>query len=190
MSTLEEVAEALDVFEDEGLMREDITVLHCTTDYPTSLEDVNLKAMLTLEHKCGVDVGYSDHTEGVLISPVAVGMGAKVIEKHLTLDKTLPGPDHRASLNPREFEELTSAIRSVEKSLGAGVKAPTVAEELNRLVVRKSLVAKKPIAEGDILSKDNLATKRPGSGISPMEWNNFIGRKASRPYAEDDLLDP
>ncbi len=189
MSTLDEVKGALTVFDQEGLSHTDITALHCTTDYPTAFHDVNLRAMLTLETQCGVDVGYSDHTEGFLIAPVAVGMGARVIEKHLTLDKTLPGPDHRASAGPAEFSAMVEAIRSVEESLGDGVKKPTEAEATYRLVARKSVVAKTAIAAGDILSEANVTTKRPGTGISPMEWDDVLGRMANRDYVADEVID-
>jgi len=190
MATIDEVEDALIVLEDSGLERSLVTVLHCTTDYPTALEDVNLRAMLTLRDDLEVEVGYSDHTEGITVSPVAVAMGASVIEKHLTLDKSLPGPDHRASLEPSDFAAMVRDIRVVESILGAGDKRPTPAEEANRLIARKSLVASGTIAVGEKFSVDNLTTKRPGSGISPREWDRVIGTVATRHYNLDELIEP
>ena len=189
MATIDEVEDALVVFEESGLDVSLVTVLHCTTDYPTQLEDVNLQAMLTLRDELHVAVGYSDHTEGITVAPIAVGMGARVIEKHLTLDQALPGPDHLASLEPSDFANMVRDIRIVEKILGNGHKTPTKAEAANRLIARKSLVAARDIAVGDLFSADNLTTKRPGSGVSPMEWDRVIGTKATRRYNADELIE-
>lgn len=187
MSTIDEVEEALKVLKTNGAT--DITLLHCTTDYPAPLENVNLKAMLTLKEKFGCPVGYSDHTKGIEVSVAAVAMGATVIEKHFTLDRNMPGPDHKASLEPNELKELVDAIRNVEKAIGDGNKKPTESELQNRNVARKSIVALKAIKKGELLSEDNLTTKRPGNGISPMRWNEIIGTSAKRDYEEDELID-
>ena len=189
MATIDEVEDALVVLEASGLDRSLVTVLHCTTDYPTHIEDVNLRAMLTLRDELHVEVGYSDHTEGITVAPSAVGMGALVIEKHLTLDQSLPGPDHPASLEPADFAAMVRDIRLVEKILGNGQKSPTKAEDANRLIARKSLVAARDIPAGEEFSADNLTTKRPGFGISPMEWDKMIGAKATRHYSADELID-
>lgn len=187
MCTMDEVEASLKVLKDNGAT--DITLLHCTTDYPAPLKSVNLKAMLTLKEKFGCPVGYSDHTKGIEVSVAAVALGACVIEKHFTLDRNMPGPDHKASLEPDELKELVNAIRNVEKALGDGNKKPTESELQNRNVARKSIVALKPIKKGELLSEDNLTTKRPGNGISPMRWNEIIGAKAKRDYEEDELID-
>ena len=187
MCTMDEVEASLKVLKDNGAT--DITLLHCTTDYPAPLESVNLKAMLTLKEKFGCPIGYSDHTKGIEVSVAAVAMGAEVIEKHFTLDRNMPGPDHKASLEPNELKELVDAIRNVEKALGDGNKKPTESELQNRNVARKSIVALKPIKKGELLSEDNLTTKRPGNGISPMRWNEIIGTHARRDYEEDELID-
>lgn len=187
MCTMDEVEASLKVLKDNGTA--DITLLHCTTDYPAPLESVNLKAMLTLKEKFGCPVGYSDHTKGIEVSVAAVAMGAEVIEKHFTLDRNMPGPDHKASLEPDELKELVNAIRNVEKALGDGNKKPTESELQNRNVARKSIVALKPIKKGELLSEDNLTTKRPGNGISPMHWNEIIGTHAKRDYEEDELIE-
>ncbi len=187
MCTMDEVEASLKVLKDNGAT--DITLLHCTTDYPAPLESVNLKAMLTLKEKFGCPAGYSDHTKGIEVSVAAVAMGAEVIEKHFTLDRNMPGPDHKASLEPDELKELVNAIRNVEKALGDGNKKPTESELQNRNVARKSIVALKPIKKGELLSEDNLTTKRPGNGISPMRWNEIIGTHAKRDYEEDELID-
>ena len=187
MCTMDEVEASLKVLKDNGAT--DITLLHCTTDYPAPLESVNLKAMLTLKEKFGYPVGYSDHTKGIEVSVAAVAMGAEVIEKHFTLDRNMPGPDHKASLEPNELKELVDAVRNVEKAIGDGNKKPTESELQNRNVARKSIVALKPIKKGELLSEDNLTTKRPGNGVSPMRWNEIIGTAASRDYEEDELID-
>lgn len=189
MATIDEVQDALVVLEESGFDRSLVTVLHCTTDYPTAPDDVNLRALLTLRDELDVEVGYSDHTEGITVAPIAVGLGAGVIEKHLTLDQSLPGPDHRASLEPADFAAMVRDIRIVEKILGNGQKIPTKAEEANRLIARKSLVAAKDISAGEGFSADNLTTKRPGSGISPMQWDRVIGTKATRHFNADELIE-
>lgn len=190
MSTIEEVADALRILEAAGTPRARITLLHCTTQYPAPLDSVNLRAMLTLYDAFpGIaGVGYSDHTQGIEIPLAAVALGATVIEKHFTLDKNMEGPDHKASLEPDELRAMVAGIRNVERALGDGVKAPAQAEIPNMVVARKSIVAARPIKKGDLLSEENMAVKRPGNGISPMRWDEFIGKVASRDYAEDELL--
>ena len=186
MSTIEEVDDALKVLRENGAG--DVVLLHCTTDYPAPIDTVNLEAMLALRERFDCPVGYSDHTKGIEVSIAAVAMGATVIEKHLTLDKTMSGPDHKASLEPNELKELIVAIRNVEKARGIREKKPTESEVRNRSVVRKSIVALKPIHKGEIFSTDNLTTKRPGTGISLMKWNEIIGTIAERDYKEDELI--
>ncbi|MCR5202611.1 MAG: N-acetylneuraminate synthase [Lachnospiraceae bacterium] len=186
MCTLDEVENALNVLKNNGAS--DITLLHCTTDYPTAMEDVNLNAMLTLKNEFNLPVGYSDHTKGIEVSVAAVAMGARVIEKHFTLDRNMPGPDHKASLEPEELKALVSSVRNVEKAKGSFEKKPTAAEFKNREVARKSIVAAKYIKKGDLFTEDNLTTKRPGDGISPMRWEEFLGKTADRDYEEDDLI--
>ena len=166
-----------------------ITIWYCTTEYPAPPKEVNLRAMQTMSHAFGVSVGYSDHTNGITIPVAAVSMGASVIEKHLTLDKNLPGPDHIASLEPNEFTEMVQAIRVIEDALGDGIKRPTSSEINNKNFARKSLVAKTCIVQGDIFSPSNITTKRPGIGISPMRWDDYIGQKSTRNYQPDELLD-
>ncbi len=187
MSTVDEIHQAVDVLSDNGT--EDITLLHCTTDYPTAMEDVNLNAMITLRDEFGLPVGYSDHTKGIEVSLAAVSMGATVIEKHFTLDRNLPGPDHKASLEPDELKMLVSSIRNIEKAMGSFMKKPTDAEIKNRSVARKSIVAAKDIKVGELLTEDNLTTKRPGDGVSPMRWNQVIGTRAIKDFDEDDLIE-
>ncbi len=186
MSTLKEVRQAIDVLTENGA--EDISLLHCTTDYPTAVEDVNLNAMTTLRDEFHLPVGYSDHTRGVEVSVAAVGMGATIIEKHFTLDRNMPGPDHKASLEPEELKSLVSSIRNVERAMGSFEKKPTEAELKNRSVARKSIVAARDIKAGEVFSPDNLTTKRPGDGLSPMIWNDVIGKRAIRDFSEDDLI--
>lgn len=189
MSTLDEVAAAVDVLEHGGIKREDIILLHCTTQYPTPAEAVNLRAMNALATLgCGA-VGYSDHTVGITIPVAAVAMGAKVIEKHFTLDRNLPGPDHRASLEPDELAEMVKAVREVEKALGNGIKDVADAEKSNIAVARKSIVAARDIKAGEILSEENITVKRPGNGLSPMLWDSVLGTKAVRDFAYDELIE-
>lgn len=187
MSTIEEVRACYDLLQEYGAG--EITLLHCTTQYPTEYEDVNLRAMLTLQKEFGCKVGYSDHSRGIEVPVAAVGMGATVIEKHFTLDKTMEGPDHKASLEPSELTEMISMIRNIEKALGDGIKQPKEIEKANIGIVRKSIIAKTDIKRGDIFTEDNITTKRPGSGISPMRWNEVIGQPAKRDFAEDELIE-
>lgn len=190
MATLAEVGEAIEALEQAGAERSDITVLHCTTEYPTAMGDVNLRAMLTMRDAFGVAVGYSDHTLGIEVPIAAVAMGATLIEKHFTLDSRLPGPDHRASLEPEQLKQMVAAIRNIELALGDGLKLPRPVEEKNKQVARKSLVAVRPIRAGELFSPDNVAVKRPGTGISPMRWDAVMGSRALRDFAEDELLGP
>ena len=187
MSNLGEIEYALNIFKNNGV--EDITILHCNTEYPTPMKDVNLNAMLTIENSFKVNIGYSDHTLGIEIPIAAVAMGAKVIEKHFTLDKTMEGPDHRASLEPTELKTMVDAIRNIEVALGNGIKEPSESEIKNKKIARKSIVASKNIKLGDILNEENLTIKRPGNGISPMEWENVIGKVAKRDFVEDELIE-
>jgi len=188
MSTLSEVRDALQVLEDAGMGRSQLTVLHCNTEYPTPFEDVNLTAMLTIKNEFGVDVGYSDHTLGIEVPIAAATLGAIVIEKHFTLDRNLPGPDHQASLELPELKLMVTAIRNIEKALGDGVKSPSKSEQKNLSIVRKSIIAKKEISAGDLFSADNLTVKRPGTGITPMNWDDYIGKVSTRSYSKDDLI--
>ncbi len=187
MSRLDEVDDAIKVLRDFGSKK--ITVLHCNTEYPTPYEDVNLRAMLSLKDELGVEVGYSDHTQGIEVPIAAVGLGASVIEKHFTLDKNMEGPDHKASLEPSELSEMVKQIRNIEKALGNGIKRPSESEKKNMDIVRKSIVANCFIKQGDIYSEDNITTKRPGNGISPMRWNDVIGKKAIRNFEPDELIE-
>jgi len=188
MSDLGEIEDALDVLINAGTLKENITVLHANTMYPTPMEDVNLKAMQTIAYAFKVDVGYSDHTLGIEVPIAAVAMGAKVIEKHFTLNRDMEGPDHKASLEPDELKAMVKAIRNIELALGDGIKKPTVSEIPNIKIARKSIVAKRVIKKGEILTEENLTTKRPGNGISPMRWDEIIGTVASRDYEMDDLI--
>lgn len=186
MSTIDEVEEAIRILNNQGTT--DITLLHCTTQYPTPMEDVNLKAMFTMKERFGLEVGYSDHTEGIEVPIAAVAMGATVIEKHFTLDKNMEGPDHRASLEPNELIKMVQAIRNIEKALGNGEKVPSKCELQNKEIVRKSIVAKVSIQEGELFNEDNLTVKRPGSGISPMRWHEVLGRRATKNYVKDEMI--
>jgi N,N'-diacetyllegionaminate synthase len=188
MATLSEVGAALAVLEAAGCPRERVTVLHCSTEYPTPPADVNLRAMVTMRDALGVAVGYSDHTEGIAVAVAAAALGAGVIEKHLTLDRSLPGPDHRTSLEPGRFGEMVLALRAVEIALGDGVKRPTAGELENAAAARKSIVAARAIAAGETLTADNLTVKRPGTGMSPLRWDDVVGLSASRDYAPDDPI--
>lgn len=189
MATIEEIKEAVEVFTKAGIHKEDITILHCNTEYPTPMEDVNLKAMLHIREVFGVKVGYSDHTSGIEVPIAAVALGATMIEKHFTLDKNMEGPDHKASLEPYELKAMVSAIRNVEKAIsGSGRKEVTESEKKNIPVARKSIVAKNRIKQGEIFSNDNITAKRPGTGISPMKWDEVIGRTASRDFEADELI--
>lgn len=189
MAELFEVYDALEILISSGTNKDKITVMHCNTEYPTPHEDANLSAMLTIKDKFKVQIGYSDHTIGIEVPIAAVAMGASVIEKHFTLDRTLPGPDHCASLEPNELKSMIVAIRNIEKAIGDGLKQPSLSEQKNIPIARKSIVAKKIIRKGELLTEDNLAVKRPGTGISPMEWDAYIGQSAKRDYEEDELID-
>lgn len=189
MSTLEEVSTAVEILVAGGIARKDIILLHCTTQYPTPADAVNLRAMDALRAiGCG-GVGYSDHTVGITIPIAAAARGARVIEKHFTLDRTLPGPDHRASLESDELAAMVSAVRIVEQALGTGVKEVAEAERPNIAVARKSIVAARDIRAGEVLTEENITVKRPGNGISPMLWDKIIGTTASRDYSADELID-
>lgn len=187
MSTMEEIANALDILKSNGAGN--ITLLHCNTEYPTPYEDVNLRAMKTLKDTFQIPVGYSDHTQGIEVPIAAVASGACVIEKHFTLDKTMEGPDHKASLEPDELKNMVSAIRNIEKAMGAKEKFPTKSEKKNITIARKSIVAKCDIKKGEKLTEDNLYVKRPGDGISPMKWFEVIGTTAIRDFKEDELIE-
>jgi N-acetylneuraminate synthase len=188
MANMGEIEAALEVIENSGTPRNLITVLHCTTEYPTPMNEVNLRAMLSIKSAFGVEVGYSDHTPGIEIPIAAVALGATVIEKHFTLDRTLPGPDHLASLEPNELKAMVDAIRNIELALGDGIKRPSASEMKNIPIARKSLVAMRNIRAGECFSADNIGTKRPGTGISPMLWDEVIGRKATRDFIQDELI--
>ncbi len=188
MSNLSEVEDALRVLTEEGLRKEQITLLHCNTEYPTPYEDVNLNAMHTLRERFGCQVGYSDHTEGIEVPIAAVALGATIIEKHFTLDKTMEGPDHKASLEPEELKAMVSSIRNIEKSLGTSEKQASASESKNIDIVRKSIIAARYIKKGEIFTESNLTVKRPGNGISPMKWLEVIGQEAKRDFAEDELI--
>ena len=189
MATLGEIEAALDVLEQAGTGRPKITVLHCTTEYPTPMNEVNLRAMQSIYSAFGVAVGYSDHTQGIEVAIAAVGMGATVIEKHFTLDRSLPGPDHKASLEPRELKSMVAAIRNIEVALGDGIKRLTPSEARNKPVVRKSLVASQAIKAGEVFCVHNITTKRPGTGISPMHLDEVMGRNAPRDFSADELIE-
>lgn len=189
MANLGEIEAAIEVVEAAGTPRHLITVLHCTTEYPAPMEDVNLRAMVTMKKAFGVDTGYSDHTPGIEIPIAAVALGATVIEKHFTLDRNLPGPDHKASLEPHELKAMVAAIRNVERALGDGVKRPSPSELKNKPIARKSLVAIRAIRAGELFSADNVGAKRPGTGISPMRWDDVMGRLATRDFSVDELIE-
>jgi N,N'-diacetyllegionaminate synthase len=189
MSTLEDIELAIDILEHAGTPRTKITVLHCTTEYPTPMVDVNLRAMQSIHAAFDTVVGYSDHTQGIEVSIAAVAMGAAVIEKHFTLDRTLPGPDHQSSLEPEELDAMVRAIRNIELALGDGIKRLTPSESRNVSIVRKSLVARRAIKAGEIFTAENITTKRPGTGISPMQWDKVMGKTAQRNFFLDELIE-
>jgi N,N'-diacetyllegionaminate synthase len=189
MATLGEIESALEVIENAGTGREKITVLHCNTEYPTPVQEVCLLAMCSIREALNVATGYSDHTLGVEVPIAAVALGATVLEKHLTLDRNLPGPDHKSSLEPDEFAAMVKAIRNTELALGDGIKRPSLSEIKNKNIVRKSLVAAKSIRKGQVFSPDNVTAKRPGFGISPMRWDEVMGRVAKKDYLVDELID-
>lgn len=189
MSTLGDIEKALNVFLSAGIKREAIYILHCNTEYPTPMKDVNLLAMLTIKNKFNVEIGYSDHTLGIEVPTAAVALGAKMIEKHFTLDRSLPGPDQLASLEPLELKAMVVSIRNIELAIsGNGMKEPSSSELKNMAIARKSIVAKTAINKGDIFSESNITTKRPGNGISPMHWDKVIGKVAQANFIEDDLI--
>ncbi|MFD2514243.1 N-acetylneuraminate synthase [Pontibacter locisalis] len=189
MGDMEEVRAAYNILIENGTKHENITILHCNTEYPTPMEDVNLRAMNAIKEELGVKVGYSDHTLGIEVPIAAVALGATVIEKHFTLDRNLPGPDHRASLEPEELKAMVTAIRNVEKAIsGSGRKEPSSSEKKNKAIVRKSIVAAEDIKEGELFSEENLTIKRPAGGISPRKWDEVIGTEAKRDYKKDDQI--
>lgn len=189
MACLGEVERALEELELAGTSREKVTVLHCTTEYPTPIDEVNLNAMVSMGKAFGVSFGYSDHTPGIEVPIAAVALGATVIEKHFTLDRSLPGPDHRASLEPEELKAMVSGVRNIEKAMGDGVKRPGPSELKNKPIARKSLVAACLIQAGEPFTEANLMAKRPGTGISPMRWEEVIGRQAPRDFGPDELIE-
>jgi N,N'-diacetyllegionaminate synthase len=189
MAEMEEIKDALDVIVDSGTRKENITVLHCNTEYPTPYEDVNLRAMLTIKEAFDISVGYSDHTPGIDVAIAAVALGAEVIEKHFTLDRNMEGPDHKASLEADELKSMVVAIRNIETAFGNGVKKPSASEIENRAVVRKSIVASRPIKKGELFTEESITVKRPGIGISPMKWDNVIGRTSKKNFEKDGIIE-
>ena len=189
MADLDEIRAALDILAGAGTQKEDVTVLHCNTQYPTPIEDANLRAMATIRDTFGVRVGYSDHTVGFEAVIGAVALGATVIEKHFTLDRNMEGPDHKASVEPDELEAMVKAIRNVEMALGDGIKRASESELENKLIVRKSIVAAREVEAGEVLTEANLAVKRPGTGISPTEWDAVLGKDAKRKFVKDELVE-
>ena len=188
MCTMHDIENALHILTSQGISKEFITLLHCTTEYPTPFEEVNLRAMQSIAEKFGVSVGYSDHTRGIEVAIAAVALGARVIEKHITLDKTMEGPDHAASIEPHELHAMVKAIRNIEIALGSSLKTVTPSEQRNKDVARKSIVASQFIQKNDIFTEKNITIKRPGTGISPMKWNEVIGKRASQDFNPDELI--
>jgi len=188
MATLVEVRKAINILLEKGTKKDNIVALHCNTAYPTPFKDVNLRAMATMKKRLGVRVGYSDHTLGIEVAIAAVALGAEVIEKHFTLDRGMEGPDHKASLEPLELKNMVKFIRNVESSVGDGIKRPSASELKNKNVIRKSVVAARAIKKGEIFRRDNIAVKRPGTGISPMKWDNILGKSASRNFKKDENI--
>lgn len=189
MCDVQDIENALNTLYENGAKKEDITLLHCNTQYPTPMCDVNLKAMMMLADTFGVSVGYSDHTQGIEIPIAAVALGATVVEKHFTLDSNMEGPDHKASLEPDELKAMVTAIRNVEQALGTGNKIPSMSEMPNKNVARKSIVAKRYIKQGEPFTEENITVKRPGNGISPMRWNDVLGSVSTRNYSPDELIE-
>ena len=190
MADIHEIKEAYQVLVNNGAKQENITILHCNTEYPTPIEDVNLKAMLHIEEELGTPIGYSDHTLGIEVPIAAISLGAKVIEKHFTLDRNSPGPDHAASLEPDELKSMVNAIRNIEKAIGGdGIKATSESEAKNKTIARKSLVAAKSIKKGEYFTESNMMAKRPGTGISPMRWDEIMGQQALKDFNENDLIE-
>lgn len=188
MCELSDIEATVNVLVEFGVEKEQITILHCNTEYPTPYEDVNLRAMLEIRDRFGVNVGYSDHTKGIEVPIAAVALGATVIEKHFTLDKNMEGPDHKASLEPDELKSMVVAIRNIESALGAGHKTVSESEQKNIEIARKSIVAACPIKKGEMFTEDNLTVKRPGNGISPMRWNEVIGKVATKDFEEEEMI--
>lgn len=189
MCTMEDIEDAINIFLAENISKENITILHCNTEYPTPMSDVNLKAMLSIQQEFGTDIGYSDHTLGIEVPVAAVALGASVIEKHFTLDNSMEGPDHAASLEPNQLKEMVKAIRNIEQAIsGDGIKKPSDSEMKNIEIARKSIVASKAISMGEVFTEDNITVKRPGTGISPMKWDEILGKKANRSYQVDELI--
>lgn len=190
MCTMQEIEDAVNVFLRENISKENITILHCNTEYPTPMSDVNLMAMLSIQQKIGTEIGYSDHTLGIEVPIAAVALGASVIEKHFTLNNKMEGPDHAASLEPHQLREMVKAIRNIEKAIsGDGIKKPSESEIKNIKIARKSIVAAAQIYSGELFTEENLTIKRPGTGISPMKWDEIIGTIAEKDYSIDDLID-
>lgn len=189
MSDLDEISQAMEILISGGIARQDIALLHCNTQYPTPMRDVNLMAMQQLRSLDPGMVGYSDHTVGIEVPVAAVALGAQIIEKHFTLDKLLPGPDHRASLDPRELAEMVKAIRNIELAKGDGIKRVSDSERPNIVVARKSIIAARDIKRGELLTEENMTVKRPGNGVSPMLWDKVIGTRAVRDFAADSLIE-
>lgn len=187
MCTLDEVKQSIEILKEHGTP--ELALLHCTTEYPAPYSEVNLNVINTLKEFFNIKVGYSDHTPGIVIPIAAVACGAEIIEKHFTLDKNMEGPDHKASLNPRELCEMVQAIRNVESAMGDGIKVPAESEKRNISIARKSIVAKRTINKGELFTEENLTTKRPGDGISPMQWNMVLGQRAKRTFTEDELIE-
>ncbi|MAW84569.1 MAG: N-acetylneuraminate synthase [Crocinitomicaceae bacterium] len=189
MADINEVKDAVNILLKGGVYKKKLTVLHCNTEYPTPMKDVNLKAMLHIKKELGINVGYSDHTLGLEVPVAAVALGARVIEKHFTLDRNMDGPDHRASLEPDELKLMVDSIRNIEQALsGSGIKEPSVSESKNKDIVRKSIVAIKSIQKGELFNESNLGVKRPGTGISPMNWDNVIGQTSIKDFNIDDII--
>ena len=188
MANLNEIENCINALLNCGLQKDKISILHCNTEYPTPMKDVNLNAMLTIKSKFNVTVGYSDHTEGIEIPVAAVAIGAHIIEKHFTLDKSMPGPDHKASLDPVELKAMVSAIRNIEVAMGSDKKEPSASEVKNIPHMRKSLIALTDIKQGELFTIDNLGVKRPGNGISPMNWHDYLGKTSLSSYNEDELI--
>lgn len=187
MSTMDEIKNAIQILKENGTI--DISILHCTTEYPTPYCDVNLNAMNNIKKAFGLDVGYSDHTAGIEVPIAAVALGATIIEKHFTLDRNLEGPDHQASLEPNELKSMVTAIRHIELAMGDGIKQPAISEKKNILIARKSIVAFRNISAGEIFTDENLTVKRPGNGISPMRWLEILGKRAVRNFQKDEMIE-